>query len=102
MKRRIRGLAAANARPAEPVASGVYLVRLEGARYRWSRHCPGYEIDFVILEPRALAGVSFSVHLPIAGDRLWRLAWLLRDFGYDQEKLSNEEIEERAMVGLSG
>ena len=33
---------------------------------------------------------------------LWRLNWLLRDFGYDPDLLGREEVDERALVGLQG
>jgi hypothetical protein len=33
---------------------------------------------------------------------MWKLAWFLRDFGYDSELLGKEEIDERALVNLRG
>jgi hypothetical protein len=33
---------------------------------------------------------------------LWKLTWLLRDFGYDCELLERDEIDEKALVGLRG
>ena len=33
---------------------------------------------------------------------MWKLSWFLRDFGYDTELLGKEEIEDKALIGLSG
>jgi hypothetical protein len=33
---------------------------------------------------------------------LWKLSWFLRDFGYDPDLLGREEIDERAVVDLTG
>jgi len=32
----------------------------------------------------------------------WKLSWFLRDFGYDAELFGHEEIDDQALVGLSG
>jgi len=33
---------------------------------------------------------------------LWKFSWFLRDFGYDAELFGREEIEDKALIGLSG
>ena len=33
---------------------------------------------------------------------MWKLGWFLRDFLYDPESLSRDEIDERALRGLIG
>ena len=33
---------------------------------------------------------------------MWKLGWFLRDFLYDPELLSQDELEERALRGLVG
>jgi hypothetical protein len=33
---------------------------------------------------------------------LWKLNWFLRDFGYDLEMLSLDEIDEKSLLGLRG
>ncbi len=33
---------------------------------------------------------------------LWKLSWFLRDFGYDQELLGHDEIDDKRLVGLRG
>ena len=33
---------------------------------------------------------------------MWKLIWFLRDFTYDPERLSQSEVDERALRGLVG
>ena len=33
---------------------------------------------------------------------LWKLNWFLRDFGYDMELLTQDQIDEKALVNLRG
>jgi hypothetical protein len=33
---------------------------------------------------------------------LWKLDWFLRDFEYDRELLSRDQIDEKALLGLRG
>jgi hypothetical protein len=33
---------------------------------------------------------------------LWKLNWFLRDFGYDIDLFSRDEVEEKAVLGLNG
>ena len=33
---------------------------------------------------------------------MWKLHWFLRDFGYDSDLLSRDEVDEHLMVGLEG
>jgi hypothetical protein len=33
---------------------------------------------------------------------LWKFSWFLRDFGYDADLFGREEIDDKALVGLSG
>ena len=33
---------------------------------------------------------------------MWKLTWFLRDFGYDVELLTKNEIDEQALIGLKG
>ena len=63
MKRQIPGLAetARDSRPEMP--DGVYLVRVEGAQFRWHAHKPFYVLRLSVIEPRAMAGLA------IVGDR---------------------------------
>ena len=33
---------------------------------------------------------------------LWKLNWFLRDFGYDTDLLGRDEVDEKALLGLTG
>src|SRR5207245_9360789 len=33
---------------------------------------------------------------------LWKVSWVLRDFGYDTELLGRDEVDERALITLRG
>jgi hypothetical protein len=33
---------------------------------------------------------------------LWKLNWFLRDFGYDQDLMGRDEVDEKGLIGLSG
>ena len=33
---------------------------------------------------------------------LWKLNWFLRDFGYDPDLLGRDEVDEKALLGLTG
>ena len=58
MKRQVPGLAetARDSRPEIP--DGIFLVRVDGAQFRWHAHKPFYVLRLSILEPRTLAGQS--------------------------------------------
>ncbi len=101
MKRRFQGLASMSHLDAE-VPDGVYLVRLDRVRYARERKKPFYAIRFAVLEPAALAGRALAGRLYCTPKALWKFSWFLRDFGYDAELFSHEEIDDKALVGLSG
>jgi len=101
MKRRFQGLASTAHDDAE-VPDGVFLVRVDHARYSNERQKPCYRLRFLVLEPEVLAGCSFSSRICCTPRALWRLAWFLRDFGYDPELLARDEVEEKHVIGLRG
>ena len=102
MKRRIPGLVA-TARDSRPeIPDGVFLVRVDGARFRWHAHKPFYVLRFSVLEPRTLAGQSIVGRLYSTEKAMWKLGWFLRDFLYDPELLAHEQVDERALLGLRG
>jgi hypothetical protein len=101
MKRRIAGLSQASL-PVNEVADGVYLVRVERVSFRWDKTKPHYAVRFVIVEPKQLAGTSLSGRLYCTDKALWKLSWFLRDFGYDAEMLSRDELDEKRIIGLMG
>ena len=102
MKRRLPGLfeTVTEARPALP--DGIFLVRLEGAHYRWHPQKPFYVLRFSALEPLPFAGVTVVGRLYCTAKAMWKLGWFLRDFLYDPELLSTNEIDEGALRGLTG
>ena len=102
MKRQVPGLSetVTEARPALP--DGIFLVRLESAQYRWHAQKPFYVLRFSVLEPKPLAGEAVIGRLYCTPKAMWKLGWFLRDFLYDPELLSQDEIDERALRGLVG
>jgi hypothetical protein len=101
MKRRFQGLSSMS-QPEAEIPDGVYLVRLTQVRYARERQKPFYSIRFVVLEPAALAGHALAGRLYCTPKALWKFSWFLRDFGYDAELFGREEIDDKALVGLSG
>ena len=81
---------------------GLFLVRIEWASYRWNGKKPFLNIRFVILEPDSFQRRSFSGRLYSTERALWKLNWFLRDFNYDQELLAQDQVDEKALVNLTG
>ena len=100
MKRRLQGLSQ-SATPSE-IADGLYLVRVQRAHYHWHKHKPFYELSFYVLQPETMVGGAVNARLYCSSKALWKFAWFLRDFRYDQELLERDEIDLRALVGLQG
>ena len=101
MKRNIAGLSQA-ALPLTEVPDGLYLVRVERMQYRWDKQKPCYAVRLSVIEPKQLASSSLSARLYCTPKALWKLAWFLRDFGYDVELLGRDELDEKRIVGLEG
>ena len=101
MTRHIHGLHQADQSAAE-VRNGLLLVRLERARHCWDSRKPFYILRFSVLEPKELTGHSIAARLYCTPKALWKLNWFLRDFGYDTELLSRDEIDEKRLLGLRG
>jgi hypothetical protein len=102
MKRYVSGLSQASSSPVEGLPNGLFLVRVERAQYRWHAQKPYFALLFSVLEPKELAGTRFTGRLYCTPKALWKLNWFLRDFGYDNELLERNEIDDRSLVGLSG
>lgn len=103
MKRRVPGISSAtldDSRPAIP--DGIYLVRLDHAQHRWQTQKPFYLLRLVIIEPQCFADQPLISRLYCTPKAMWKLGWFLRDFLYDPESLSRDEIDERALRGLTG
>jgi hypothetical protein len=101
MRRRIPGLNEVN-RSSADVPDGLFLVRVDRAQYRWHPHKPYFLICFAVLEPKLLAGHPITGRIYCTPKAMWKLAWFLRDFGYDAELLGKDEIDDKALVGLQG
>ena len=101
MKRRFQGLSSMSQAEVE-LPDGVYLVRVDQVRYRQEQQKAGYSVRFAVIEPAALAGRALAGCLYCTTKALWKFSWFLRDFGYDAELFGREEIEDKALVGLSG
>jgi hypothetical protein len=100
MKRTISGLSA-NRSP-EVIADGVYLVRVERMHYCWQRQKPFYALVLLVLEPSSFASTRISARLYATAKTLWKLSWFLRDFGYDPQRLQDDQIDDGAVIGLRG
>ena len=102
MRRQIQGLHEADQSAAYEVRDGLLLVRVDRAHHRWESRKPFYLIRFSILEPKELTGHSVIGRLYCTPRALWKLNWFLRDFGYDDDLLGQDEIDDKNLVGLHG
>jgi hypothetical protein len=102
MKRRVPGLSESLRGERPDIPDGIYLVRLERAQHRWHAQKPLYVLRLSVLEPKPFAGYSIVGRLYCTSKAMWKLGWFLRDFLYDPELLTNDEIDEHALRGLIG
>ena len=101
MNRRIPGLSQSVQRE-EELPEGEYLVQVTRIKYRWHAQKPYYTIQFEVIEPAAFRMRSFSCRLYCSVKALWKFSWFLKDFAYDPDLLGSDEIDEKAVVGLTG
>jgi hypothetical protein len=101
MRRHLRGLHSHEV-TAENNLDGLFLTRVAQASYTWHPQKPFLTLKFLVLAPASSASQSFSARLYCTERALWKLNWFLRDFGYDMELLSRDQIDEKALVGLRG
>jgi hypothetical protein len=102
MKRQVPGLAETTRCSRTEVPDGVYLVRVNGAQFRWHTTKPFYVLRLAVLEPNILAGQPIVGRLYCTQKAMWKLGWFLRDFLYDPELLAHEQVDEKALPGLRG
>src|SRR5260370_23856662 len=102
MKRQISGLHAADRSAADQIPDGIFLVRVQCAKFQRQAQKPYYTITLVILEPTRFAGQVITSRLYCSPKALWKFNWFLRDFGYDTELLGRDEVDETQLVGLKG
>jgi len=102
MKRQVPGLAATARDANSDVPDGMFLVRVDHAQNRWQTQKRFYALRLSVLEPKLFAGRSIVSRLYCTPKAMWKLGWFLRDFLYDPELLSQDEVDERALRGLVG
>jgi hypothetical protein len=102
MKRHVPGLAETARDSHAEVPDGLFLVRVDYAQHRWYSQKRFYMLRLSILEPKPFAGSSIVSRLYCTPKAMWKLGWFLRDFLYDPELLSQDEVDERALRGLTG
>ena len=102
MKRQVAGLATFGHDSQPKIHDGIFLVRVQGAQFRWHAHKPYYVLRLCIVQPRVLAGQSIVGRLYCTKKAMWKLGWFLRDFLYDPELLADEQVDEAALPGLLG
>jgi len=100
MKRQVPGLSETARDSHLEVPNGVFLVRVDNAQHRWQAQKRFYVLRLSILEPKAFAGRTIVSRLYSTPKAVWKLGWFLRDFLYDPELLSRDEVDERALRGL--
>ncbi|MGB2635581.1 MAG: hypothetical protein WAM58_16750 [Candidatus Acidiferrum sp.] len=101
MRRHLPGLHSGNSDLVSNL-EGLFLVKVERASYRWHPQKPYLSLRFSILEPVSFEAISFSGRLYCTERALWKLGWFLRDFGYDAELLTRDQIDEKALLNLRG
>src|SRR5579863_3785011 len=75
---------------------------VERAFYRWHPQRPFFVLRFAVVEPKEHQRDSITGRLYCSPRALWKLNWFLREFGYDQDLLGRDEVDEKALVGLRG
>ena len=101
MRRHIPGLHSVQQDPGGNL-DGLFLVCVERAAYRWHRQKSFWEMRFIILEPESSASRTLSGRLYCTDRAIWKLNWFLRDFGYDTELLSHDQVDEKSLLNLRG
>jgi hypothetical protein len=102
MKRQVLGLAETARDSNLKIPDGIFLVRVDGAQYRWHANKPFYVLRLAIIEPRVLAEQPIVGRLYCTQKAMWKLGWFLRDFLYDPELLAHEQVDEKALRDLRG
>jgi hypothetical protein len=102
MKRYVQGLSSAGSPVGNPLPDGLFLVRVQAARYQWHSQKPYFVLRFTILEPCAFANRSVAARIYCTPKALWKLNWFLREFGYDNELIGRDEIDDKLLTGLRG
>ena len=102
MKRQLPGLSETAGSSRSAIPDGVFLVRIASAQYRWHAQKPFYGLRLSILEPQQFQEREIVSRLYCTPKAMWKLGWFLKDFIYDPDLLSQNEVDERALRGLVG
>jgi hypothetical protein len=102
MKRQLPGLSETVGESQPRIPDGVFLVRVNHAQYRWHARKPFYVLRLSVLEPKPFFGHPIISRLYCTPKAMWKLGWFLRDFLYDPELLSQNQLDEHALCGLVG
>ena len=102
MKRHVPGLSETARDSRSEVPDGLFLVRVNSAQHSWRAQKRFYVLRLSVLEPKSFAGRSIVSRLYCTPKAMWKLGWFLRDFFYDPELLSHDEVDEHALCGLIG
>jgi hypothetical protein len=102
MKRQVPGLAETARDSRRDISDGIFLVRVDGAQFRWHAQKPFYILRLSVLEPSLFVGQPIVGRLYCTQKAMWKLGWFLRDFLYDPELLAHEQVDEKALPGLRG
>jgi len=102
MKRQLPGLADVTRDSRSEIPDRIYLVRVDGAHFRWHPQKPFYVLRLSIVEPKQFSGFPIAGRLYCTQKAMWKVGWFLRDFLYDPELLAHEQIDEKALTGLRG
>lgn len=100
MKRRVPGLNQ-QAKSRSQLPDGVVLVSVHRILYINGQK-PYFAVSFKILQPQTYAGQQISTRLYCTERALWKLHWFLKEFNYDAKLLDQDEIDEKAILGLRG
>jgi len=101
MKRQFPGLHA-ESKDGGGLLEGMFLARVDLAFYQWHPQKPFFALRFSILEPKQHSTQTISGRLYCTPKALWKLNWFLRDFGYDNDLFARDEVDEKALLGLTG
>ena len=100
MRRRVPGLHQ-QADSKRQIPEGVLLVSVHRVLYINGKK-PYFAVTFKVLEPAVCAGQQISTRLYSTERALWKLQWFLQEFHYDPKLLDQDEIDEKALLGLRG
>jgi hypothetical protein len=98
-RRRVPGLASVPV--SKRVPEGRLLVRVDRILYIGGQK-PYFALSYQVEQPTSYAGQQIQSRLYCTERALWKLSWFLRDFGYDQSLLNEEQIDAKAVLGLKG